>query len=129
VKNDVNVPSNSKKNKKNFGKNFVDFLKVTDKKSRIRIRIRQLVVRIRESGSVPKCLGSTKLIKTVLVLPETLDDGANCSAQSLCLDVSIDVPGSDVLRVVQREPRHVVQVCNKKINVVIVMSWEKCSVA
>jgi hypothetical protein len=61
-----------------------------------------------------------------MVLPETLDDRANCTAQPLCFHVTIDVPGSDVLRVVQREPRYVVQVCNNnKTNVVFAISLQK----
>jgi hypothetical protein len=46
---------------KNLGKKlvFVDILKATDEKSRIRIR--NSVVRIRGSGSVLKCHGSTTL--------------------------------------------------------------------
>jgi hypothetical protein len=39
----------------------VSILKVTDEKSRIRIRIRLSEVRIRGSGSVPKCHGSATL--------------------------------------------------------------------
>ncbi len=103
------------KTKKSLKKKLfsVGILKATDEKSRIRIRIRKSVVRIR-SKMLPKCNGFTTLVKTVLVLPETLDDGSDCTAQPLCLDVSIDVPGPYVLRVVQREPRHVVQVCTQQ---------------
>jgi hypothetical protein len=52
---------------KNFKKNLlsVGILKATEEKGRIRIRIRQSVVRICGSGSAPKCHGSTKLEETV----------------------------------------------------------------
>jgi hypothetical protein len=49
-------------------KNLVAILKVTDEKkrirSRIRSRIRQSEVRIRGSGSVPRCYGSVILFQT-----------------------------------------------------------------
>jgi hypothetical protein len=45
---------------------FVSVLKVIDEKSRIRIKIRESQVRIRESGSVPKSHGSGTLVKTIL---------------------------------------------------------------
>jgi hypothetical protein len=50
-----------KKNEKKLGNIFVDILKTTDKKSRIRIR--DSMVRIRGSGSKPKCHGSTTLLE------------------------------------------------------------------
>jgi hypothetical protein len=57
------------KTQKNFFKNLfsVGILKATctEEKGRIRIRIRQSVVRICGSGSAPKCHGSTKLEETV----------------------------------------------------------------
>ncbi len=63
LKNDVNVPSKSKK-QKNFFLNqfFVGVLKVNDEKSRIRIRIHQSEAWIRGSGSMPICHGSATLI-------------------------------------------------------------------
>ncbi len=58
--NEINVPSNSNKQKLFF----VDVLKVTDKNSRFRIRIHYLEEWIRESGSVPKFHGSATLEAT-----------------------------------------------------------------
>jgi hypothetical protein len=69
MKNDVKMYlSKGNKPKKIF---FVDILKATGEKSRIRIRIRirMSVVRILGSGSVPKCYGSTTM---VLVPGDTL---------------------------------------------------------
>jgi hypothetical protein len=58
VKNDVNVPSKHKSERKNC---FFCILKVTDQKS----RICQSKVQIRGSGSVPKCHGSGTLVSGV----------------------------------------------------------------
>jgi hypothetical protein len=70
LKADVKVPSKSNK-QKNFETNliFVDILKATDEKSRIRIlnRIRNSVVRPCGSGSVLSCHGSTTLIETLSI--------------------------------------------------------------
>jgi hypothetical protein len=57
------LPSSSKKNLFLNG-----ILKVTDKKSRIRIRIRDSMERIRGSRPEPKCHGSTTLLKNHKVL-------------------------------------------------------------
>jgi hypothetical protein len=51
----------SKSNKQKRKLFFVGILKVTDEKSRIRIPIRMSVERIRGSGSIPKCHGSTTM--------------------------------------------------------------------
>jgi hypothetical protein len=56
LKNDVNVVA-KKRRKKSF---LVAILKVTEDNSRIQIRLSE--VRICESGSVPKCHGSTTLL-------------------------------------------------------------------
>ncbi len=67
LKDDVNVPSKSNK-QNNLGKKlfFVGILKVTDEKSRSQswIRISLSEVRIRGSGSIPKCYGSRTLVTT-----------------------------------------------------------------
>ncbi len=61
-KNDVNVPSKRNEQKTLEEKNgFVGILRVKDENSRIWIRIHWSEVRIRGSGSVPKCHGSTTL--------------------------------------------------------------------
>jgi hypothetical protein len=62
IKTDVDVRSKSTViSKKTLKKKliFVGILSATDEKSRIRIRIRQSVVRTRGSGSVPTCHEST----------------------------------------------------------------------
>ncbi len=91
LKNYVNVPSKSNK-QKNFYKNqfFVDILKVNDKNSRIRIRIHQLEAWIRGSrsgsGSTPKCHGSATLflnLKFTFSVHFWLQIKLNCF---ICLD-------------------------------------------
>jgi hypothetical protein len=63
-----NVPVPSKNNKQKYlgKKTFFGISSATDEKSRIRIL--KSVVRIRESGFVPKCHGSTTLIISVRFL-------------------------------------------------------------
>jgi hypothetical protein len=65
VKNDVNVPSKSKKQKNSARKFvFVDVLKVTDENSKIRIHYSEIW--IHGSGSAPKFHGSATLLERFL---------------------------------------------------------------
>jgi hypothetical protein len=61
LKNDANAPSKSKSKKLRINL-FVDIFKADEEKNRIRIR--NSLVQIPGSGSVPKCHGFTTLIVT-----------------------------------------------------------------
>ncbi len=75
-KNDVNGPSKSNKQKNLELKFLVGVLKVKDENSKIRIRIHWSKARIRGSGSVQKCQGSTTLNLSVKNI---------CTAQQIIL--------------------------------------------